>query len=73
MKFMEINDGFILPVYLDEQTVLKDLEENGFIDESNLTEYYQQIAEDMMSKGLLKKAKKSGKIGYTANQGENNG
>ena len=70
MKFMEINDGYILPVYLDEQHVLRELEEHDFIEHDKLTEYFQQVADNMRSKGLLNKVKKDNKIVYVPNQGD---
>lgn len=70
MRFMEINDGYVLPVNLDEQIVLKELEENSFLEKDKLDEYYQSIAEQMRSKGLLKQTKKNNKIVFVPNQGE---
>ena len=67
---MEINDGYVLPVNLDEQIVLKELEENSFLEKDKLDEYYQSIAEQMRSKGLLKQTKKNNKIVFVPNQGE---
>lgn len=70
MRFMEINDGYILPVNLDEQVLLRELEERDFLVREDLDPYYKNIAQQMRSKGLLKQTYKDNKVVFVPNQGE---
>ena len=70
MKFAEISQGYILPINIDEQELMRVLEENDYVLKEDLDDFGQHLAEKMVSKGLLNRFKCEDKIAYGPNQGE---
>jgi hypothetical protein len=68
MRYFEIAGGFRMPVNSEEQdllTLLKESEE--FVSEDELDERQQELARLMLSRGLLNRLQKDGKIYYEPN------
>lgn len=68
MRYFEIAGGFRMPVNEEEQEVLTLIQESEHsIDDSNLDERQQEVARKMVSRGLLNRLQKDGKIYYEPN------
>jgi hypothetical protein len=68
MRYFEIAGGLRMPVNEEEQEVLTLIQESEHsIDDSNLDERQQEVARKMVSRGLLNRLQKDGKIYYEPN------
>jgi hypothetical protein len=68
MRYFEIAGGFRMPINEEEQEVLTLIQESEHeIEDSNLDERQQELARQMVSRGLLNRLHKDGKIYYEPN------
>jgi hypothetical protein len=68
MRYFEIAGGFRMPINEEEQEVLTLIQESELeIEDSNLDERQQELARQMVSRGLLNRLHKDGKIYYEPN------
>jgi hypothetical protein len=68
MRYFEIAGGFRMPVSSDEQEILTLLKESeNLITAEELDEYQLELATKMVSRGLLNRLQKDGKIYYEPN------
>lgn len=68
MRYFEIAGGLRMPVNEEEQEMLTLIQESEHsISDSNLDERQQEVARKMVSRGLLNRLQKDGKIYYEPN------
>lgn len=70
MRFMQIAGGFILSVNNNEQELIKILEKKDIVWQSELNSFAINLAEKMVSKGLLIRVEQDNIIGYRPNLGD---
>lgn len=66
MRYYEISGGFRVPISEEEEELLDAAKEHDLLDES-LDERSQEVARKMVSRGLLNRLSKAGKIYYEPN------
>jgi hypothetical protein len=68
MRYFEIAGGLRMPINEEEQEVLTLIQESEHeTEDSNLDERQQELARQMVSRGLLNRLHKDGKIYYEPN------
>lgn len=67
MRYFEITSGMRLPVSKEEQDILDKVGDNGCA-KSDFDERDQEVARRMVSRGLLRRITKDGKIKFKKNK-----
>jgi hypothetical protein len=68
MKIIEVIGGMRIPVYNFENALFEKIKEKNGLGKSQLSEREQEIARNMLSRGILKRAKRGDQIVYKVNE-----
>lgn len=67
MRYYEITSGMRVPVSGEERALLSQVEDSGPVTRDSMDERQQEIARQMVTRGILLRSRQDGKVIFTPN------